>query len=70
MVNAVGAESCRKITHHLPIGQCRRVQRPPYLYRDKMEEVGGEVPVISWLAGLQSGSQALVILPQSVPVFA
>ena len=47
MVNGVGAESCRKITHHPPVGQCRRVQRPFFLCRDEMEEVGGEVPVIS-----------------------
>ena len=47
MVNAVGAESCWKITRHLPVGQCRRVQRPPCLYQDEMEEVGGKVPVIS-----------------------
>ena len=47
MVNAVGVESCQKITHHLPVGQCRRVQRPPFLCRDEIEEVGGEVPVIS-----------------------
>ena len=47
MVNAVGAESCRKIIHHPSVGQCRRVQQPPCLYRDEMEEVGGEVPVIS-----------------------
>ena len=60
MVNVVGAESCRKITRHPLVGQCHRVQRPPCLYRDEMEEVGGEVPVIS---------QALVILPQSVHVF-
>ena len=47
MVNTIGAESCRKITRHPSVGQCRRVQRPPCLYRDKMEEVGGEVPEIS-----------------------
>ena len=46
MVNVVGAESCRKIIRHPLVGQCRRVQRPPFLYRDEMEEVGGEVPVI------------------------
>ena len=44
-MNAVGAESCRKTTRYPPVGQCRRVQRPPCLYRDKMEEVGGEVLV-------------------------
>ena len=49
MVNIVGAESCQKITRHSPVGQCRRVQRPPCLYRDEMEELGGEVPVISGL---------------------
>ena len=48
MVNAVGVESCRKITRHPQVGPCRRVQRPPCLYREEMEEVGGEVPVISW----------------------
>ena len=47
MVNAVGAESCRKITRHPLVSQCRRQQRPPCLCRDEMEEVGGEVPVIS-----------------------
>ena len=47
MVNVVGAESCLKITRHPPVGQCRRVQRPPCLYRDEMEEVGSDVPVIS-----------------------
>ena len=46
MVNVVGAESCRKIIRHPPVGQCRRVQWPPCLYRDEMEGVGGEVPVI------------------------
>ena len=45
MVNAVGAESCRKIIHHPPVGQCPRVQRPPCLYRDEMEEVAEEVLV-------------------------
>ena len=45
MVNVVGEESCRKIIHHQPVGQCHRVQRPSCLYRDEMEEVGGEVPV-------------------------
>ena len=40
-----GAESYQKTIHHPPVGQCHRVQRPPYLYRDEMEEVGGEVPV-------------------------
>ena len=47
MVNGVGAESCRKITRHPLVGQCRRVQRPLCLYQDEMEEVGGEVLVIS-----------------------
>ena len=47
MVNAMGAESCRKITRHPPVGQCRQVQRPPCLYQDEMDEVGGEVLVIS-----------------------
>ena len=47
MVNAMGAESCRKITSHLPISQCSQVQQPPCLFRDEMEEVGGEVPIIS-----------------------
>ena len=47
MVNVVGAESCRKITRHLPVVQCRRVQRPPCLCRDEQEDVGEEVPVIS-----------------------
>ena len=47
MVNAVGAESCRKIILHPSVGQCRRVQRPPCLCLDEMEEVGGKVPVIS-----------------------
>ena len=47
MVNAVGAGSYQKITRHPQVGPCRRVQRPPCLYRDEMEEVGGEVPVIS-----------------------
>ena len=41
------AKSCQKITRHLPVGQCRQVQRPPYLCQDEMEEVGEEVPVIS-----------------------
>ena len=45
MVNVVGAESCRKIIRHPSVGQCRRVQRPPCIYRDEMEEVGREVPV-------------------------
>ena len=49
MVNAVGAESCQKITYHSSISQYRRVQRPPFLYRDEMKEVGGEVPMISRL---------------------
>ena len=47
MVNVVGAESCRKLTRHPPVGQCRRAQWPPCFYRDEMEEVGGEVPMIS-----------------------
>ena len=47
MVNVMGAESCQKITRHPSVGQCRRVQRPPRLYQDAMEEVGGQVPVIS-----------------------
>ena len=47
MVNVVGAESCRKITRHSPVGQCCRVQRPLCLCRDEIEKVGGEVPVIS-----------------------
>ena len=42
MVNAVGAESCQKIIRHPPVGQCRRVQRPLCLYRDEMDEVGGQ----------------------------
>ena len=55
MVNAVGAKSCRKITRHPPVGQCRRVQRPPCLCRDEMEEVGREVPVISRLGWPPTG---------------
>ena len=47
MVNAMGAESCHKINRYPLVGQCRRVQQPPYLCRDEMEEVGREVPVIS-----------------------
>ena len=46
MVNTVGAESCQKIIRHPPVGQCRRVQRTSCLYRDEMEEVGEEVPLI------------------------
>ena len=30
-----------------PVGQCCQVQRPPCLYQDEIEEVGGEVPKIS-----------------------
>ena len=55
MVNVVGAESCRKITRHPLVGQCRRVQRPPCLCRDEMEEVGGEVLVISRPGWLPTG---------------
>ena len=48
MVNAVGAEICRKITRHPSVSQCHRVQRSPCLYRDEMKEVDEEVPVIFW----------------------
>ena len=47
MVNAVGAESCWKKTRHPPVGQCFRVQQPPCLCWDEMEEVGLEVPMVS-----------------------
>ena len=47
MVNVVGAENYRKITRHPSVGSCRWVQRPPCLYRDEIEEVRGEVSVIS-----------------------
>ena len=43
----MGAENCRKIAHHPPVGQCRPVWRPLCLCRDRKEEVGGEVPAIS-----------------------
>ena len=48
MVNVVGAESCRKITRHPPVGQYRRVQQPPCLYWDEMEEVGGVISRPGW----------------------
>ena len=51
MVNAVGTESCRKITHHPSVGQCRRVHRPPCLCRrDGGSGRGGPRDFSAWLA--------------------
>ena len=43
----MGAENCRKIARHPPVGQCHPVWRPLCLCRDGKEEVGGEVLAIS-----------------------
>ena len=67
MVNAMGAESYRKITHHPLVGQCLRVQWPPCLYRDEIEEVGGEVPVISLPGKPPTGFPGARYPPATIP---
>ena len=51
MVNIVGVESCRKITRHPPVGQCRRVQRYNCSYLNRECHPSSGVILFSFMEG-------------------
>ena len=62
-VNGVRAVNCRRISHHLPVGLRRSVQRLLYLCWYGQEEMGGEVPLIARLSRLPTGFAGSHFLP-------
>ena len=65
IVNGAGEGNCRRIIHHLPVGQYHSVQRPLCPYWDGKEERGEEALAIARPGWLPTGFPGARFFPST-----